>query len=89
MTGMEHIMYRHSAESGFSKVSRFAEGTTARDVVRYVDTALRYGKVIENGAGWKIEHEFGAAIGTDLGGAATSGIRVHVRNGLVQTAHPL
>ena len=89
MTGMEHIMYRHSAESGFADVSRFAEGTTARDVVRYVDLSLRYGSVVTKGTGATIEHDIGTTIGTDMAGNATSALRVHVRDGIIQTAHPL
>jgi hypothetical protein len=40
MTGIEHIMYRHGFNSGFSNVSRFAQGTRVRDISNYVDAAF-------------------------------------------------
>lgn len=89
MTGMEHIMYRHSAGSGFANVSRYAQGTTARNVVGYVDDALRYGTVTPNGAGaYMVEHNLGRVIGTNIAGDAASSIRVFVRDGVIQTAFP-
>jgi hypothetical protein len=39
----------HSAGSGFANVSRYAQGTTARNIVGYVDDALRYGTVTRTG----------------------------------------
>ena len=88
MTGMEHIMYRHSAGSGFANVSRYAQGTTARNIVGYVDDALRYGTVTPNGAGYMVEHNLGRVIGTNIAGDAASSIRVFVRDGVIQTAFP-
>jgi hypothetical protein len=44
MFAIEHIMYRHAANSGFANVSRFAEGAGARQIRGMVDDALRYGK---------------------------------------------
>lgn len=89
MTGMEHIMYRHSAGSGFANVSRYAQGTTARNIVGYVDDALRYGTVSPNGPGaYMVEHNLGRAIGTNIAGEAASSIRVFVRDGVIQTAFP-
>lgn len=42
MTAIEHINYRHAFESGASNVSRFAEGTSAREIKSLVDQASRY-----------------------------------------------
>ncbi len=89
MTGIEHIMYRHSAGSEFANVSRYAEGATARNIVSYVDDALRYGGVTPNGAGVAmVEHDLGKAIGTNIAGDTASSIRVFVRGGVIQTAFP-
>jgi RHS repeat-associated protein len=88
MTGMEHVFYRHSAESGFSNVSRYAGGTTARNVAGYVDEALRLGKVTPSGNSFMVEHDMGRIIGTDVVGKAASSIRVFVRDGVIQTAFP-
>jgi filamentous hemagglutinin len=90
MSAIEHINYRHAFNSGFKDVSRFAQGTSVRQIQGYVDDALRYGKVTPNGAnGFQIEHNFGRVIGTDQGGNAASGIRVFVRDGNIQTAFPI
>jgi hypothetical protein len=89
MNGLEHIMYRHSASSGFKNVSRFAPGTKGSDIKGYVDQALRYGKVTPNGANaFTIEHNLGRTIGTNVAGDASSAVRVHVRDGVIQTAFP-
>ncbi len=82
MVAIEHIMYRHGSNSGFSNVSRFAEGTGARNIHGMVDDALRYGKVTRgSGSAYTIEHSLGRAIGTNQGGGAATGIRIHVRDG--------
>ena len=89
MTNIEHIMYRHSAGSGFANVSRYAQGTTARDIAGYVDSALRYGALTPNGAGaYIVEHNLGRVIGTTIAGDAASSIRVLVRDSVIQTAFP-
>lgn len=89
MTGMEHIMYRHSAGSGFANVSRFAEGTMARNIMGYVNNALRYGRITPTGPGaFTIEHSLGRTIGTNTAGEAASSIRIYVRDGIIQTAFP-
>jgi hypothetical protein len=89
MTGMEHIMYRHAANSGFANVSRFAHGTTAKHVVSYVGDALRHGTVTRMGPdAYMVEHNLGRAIGSDAAGNAASWIRVHIRYGIIQTAFP-
>jgi hypothetical protein len=90
MTAIEHINYRHAFESGFSNVSRFAEGTTARDIQSFVDQASRYGNVTAQGAnGFKLEYNLGQSIGTSQAGAEASGIRIFIRDGQVQTAFPI
>jgi hypothetical protein len=89
LNGLEHIMYRHGPNSGFSNVSRFAAGTRGRDVVGLVDDALRYGRVTPTGPGaYTIEHSLGRVIGTDIAGNAASSLRVHVRDWIIQTAYP-
>lgn len=87
MTAIEHINYRHSFNSGFANVSRFAEGTGARQINGYVDEALRYGNVGQNGA--SVVHDFGRTIGYDRGGNAVSGLQVWVRDGYIRTAYPV
>lgn len=89
MTGIEHTMYRHGANSGFTNVSKFAEGTSIRDVSSFVDSALRYGRVTSSGTNaFTVEYNLGGTIGTDIGGSAASSIRVHIRDGIIQTAFP-
>jgi hypothetical protein len=59
-------------------------------VKAYVDEALRFGDVAPSGAnGYSITYDLGRAIGTDQGGAAVSGIRVYIRNRVIQTAIPV
>jgi RHS repeat-associated protein len=88
MTAIEHIMYRHSFESGFEGVSRFAEGTTARMIKRYVDEALRYGTVTQQGAnGFGIVHTI-TSVGFNVAGQVAHQIQIYVRNGLIRTAYP-
>jgi len=89
MQGIEHIMYRHGPNSGFKNVSRFAKGTTARDIQEYVDQALRYGNVLPTGPNaFTIEYNLGRAIGTNIPGNLTSSLRIYVRDGIIQTAFP-
>ena len=49
--------------------------------------ALRYGNVSADGA--TINYNVGRAIGTDAAGNAVTGIRVHVRDGIIRTAFPV
>lgn len=63
-------------------------GTTARNIVGYVDDALRYGTVTPNGAGYMVEHNLGRVIGTNIAGDAASSIRDFVLDGVIQTAVP-
>ena len=88
MSAIEHISYRHAFNSGFKNVSRFAQGTSARNIRSYVDQALRYGKVTANRSGFKVEYNLGRQIGTSSSGGAASSIRVFVRDGNIQTAFP-
>ncbi len=53
MTGIEHIMYRHGYNSGWQNVSKFAQGTSARDVAGYVDSAL---KIRQRLGYWAVRH---------------------------------
>ncbi len=90
MTAMEHINYRHAFHSGFSGVSRFAEGTSVKNIQSYVDQAIRYGTVTAQGSGtFKIEYELGRTIGTGQSGQTATAIRVFVRDGQIQTAFPI
>ncbi len=89
MTGIEHVFYRHGPDSGFTNVSKFSQGTSVKDVSSYVDNALRYGKVAPNGPGGHIvEYNAGKIIGTSVSGAATSTIKVNIRDGVIQTVFP-
>lgn len=87
MTAIEHINYRHSFDSGFHDVSRCAQGTSPRQIRDYVDRALRRGQVSKNGM--TINYDLGRTIGTDANGKAATQIRVHVRNGQIQSAYPV
>ncbi|WP_130345884.1 RHS repeat-associated core domain-containing protein [Herbihabitans rhizosphaerae] len=87
MSTIEHINYRHAHNSGFSNVSRFAEGTSVRDIKGYVDDALARGTVSADGG--TIEYNIGRVIGTDQGGAPVTGIRVYVGDGIIKTAFPV
>ncbi|MBN3575896.1 hypothetical protein [Vibrio neptunius] len=88
MSAIEHINYRHAYTSGFN-VSKFGKGTSVKDIRSYVDSALRYGKVSQNGKnGYTVEYNLGRTIGTNSSGGAASNIRVHVRDGNIQTAFP-
>jgi RHS repeat-associated protein len=87
MTAIEHINYRHAFNSGFDNVSRFAQGTTTRQIQSYVDDALRYGNVTQSGA--SIQYDVGRVIGYDQAGNAVTGIQVWVRNGYIRTAFPV
>jgi hypothetical protein len=85
MSTIEHISYRHSFNSGFANVSRFAQNTSARSIKGYVDEALRTGTLTDRG----VIADLGRTIGTDQAGNAVSGIEVIVRDGLIKTAYPM
>ncbi|MEM9292277.1 MAG: RHS repeat-associated core domain-containing protein [Acidobacteriota bacterium] len=88
MEGMQHIMHRHSYQSGWNGVSRFSKGTGAKQVMGYVDEALRYGKVSREGSTYTVEHTFSKTIGTDVYGNGARSLRLFVRDGIIQTAYP-
>lgn len=91
--GLEHIVYRHWATSGFSNIGRFAQGTSARGLRDMIGTAVANGVSRPNTmgrAGTIFEYNFGRTIGTASSGAATGSLRVVVSpNGNVITAFPI
>jgi hypothetical protein len=87
MSTIEHINYRHAWNSGFENVSRFADGTSVRQILGLVDDALRYGTVSQNGG--KVVWNTGRTIGVDQAGNAVSGIQVYVQDGIIKTAFPV
>jgi hypothetical protein len=89
MSTIEHINYRHAWNSGFENVSRFAEGTSVRQIQGLVDDALRYGNVTTSGNTTSIVWNTGANIGVNTAGTSVSGIQVYVRDGIIQTAFPV
>ena len=89
MSTIEHINYRHAWNSGFENVSRFAEGTSVRQIQGLVDDALRYGNVTTSGNTTSIVWNTGANIGVNTAGTTVSGIQVYVRDGIIQTAFPV
>ncbi|MEP9382599.1 putative T7SS-secreted protein [Nocardioides cheoyonin] len=89
MTAIEHINYRHAYGSGFTNVSHFAEGTSARDIYSMVDQALRRGEVTPNGDSYKVVYDTGRTIGTDKWGAPTSRLQIYVLDGRIRTAFPV
>ena len=61
-----------------------------KDISAYVDNALRYGKVSQNGpAGYVVEYNVGKIIGTNTLGNPTNILKVNVRDGVIHTAFPL
>ncbi len=77
--GLEHIVYRHWATSGFDKVGKFAPGSTARSVRQMVEDTARNGAMRSNTAGRPgtiFEHDLGRTIGTNGAGDPTSRLRV-------------
>ena len=85
MSAIEHINYRHAFGSGFSGVSRFAEGASVSDVKGYVDYVLRNGTITDRG----MIGDVGKVIGTDVAGNPVSGLEVIVRYGMIKTAFPV
>jgi hypothetical protein len=90
MTAIQHINYRHSYNSGFANVSKYSQGTTARQIRGYVDDGLRYGTPTPNGTnGHEIVYDTGHVIGTDKSGAPVTAIKIYVRDGRIQSAFPV
>lgn len=86
MSTIEHISYRHSFNSGFSNVSKFAKGTSVRQIRGYVADALR-NPVSDDGVNFI--GNTGQVIGTDAAGHSVTGIRVIVRDGTIKSAFPV
>lgn len=84
MSTIEHVNYRHAYGSGFSGVSRYAEGTSVRDIKGYVDYVLRNGSATDRG----MIGDVGRTIGTDPAGNPVTGLEIIVRDGLIKTAFP-
>lgn len=84
MTGIEHLVYRQSANSGFSNVSRIADGATARSTRGVGDEALRYERVTSHQGSFDLEHTFRHLIGTNQAGQTTHSLRVWVRDGTIE-----
>ena len=90
MITMEHIMHRHAWETSWQGTSRFLRGTTAREIVEYVEQALSKGQWIAEGAGrYRVRFRFGRPIGVDIRGNLTDAIEVWVREGIIRTAYPV
>ena len=85
MSTIEHINYRHAYNSGFQGVSRYAQGTSARDIKGYVDYVLRNGTVTDRGMIGNV----GRTIGYDRAGNPVSGLEIIVRDGMIKTAFPV
>ncbi len=86
---LEHILYRHGPNTEATGVSKFAPNTTTRDIKSMVDETLRVGKSTFTGrGGYTIEHDFGRNIGIRIDGTPTNNLRVHVRDGEIDTAYP-
>src|SRR5215831_7916298 len=87
MTVAEHIFWRHgpSSTGWFKPTSRFAEGTSLRNVRELVNEAAAKGTRIGNG----ITYDFGRTIGYDLQGNPTTRLQVYLNQaGEVRTAYP-
>jgi filamentous hemagglutinin len=90
MSAIEHIMYRHGPDTGFSGVSKFAKGTTARMIKRYSDEALQFGKpILQNDGSYMLRYNLGRTIGTGSNGVPTSEIMMYIRDGWIRTAFPI
>lgn len=91
--GLEHIVYRHWATSGFSGVGKFAIGTSARSLRSMIDDVARNGARRPNTGGRPgtiFERDLGRIIGTNGSGTSTSRLRVVVApDGHVVTAFPI
>ena len=89
MSSIEHIMYRHAFKSGWSGVSRFAQGTSVRDVKNLVSAALRNGTISQKKSGFDVVYNAGRTIGTDTNGIGTTFLKVHVNGqGIIRSAYP-
>jgi hypothetical protein len=90
MSAIEHINYRHAFNSGFSNVSRYAEGTSVQEIRSFADEALRYGTISPNGQnGFLVEYNLGKLIGLNQQGGPATGVRMFIRDGSIQTIFPI
>jgi hypothetical protein len=89
---LDHIVERHWFGSQTANAGHFAQGTTGRGLTGMIDDAVRNGSFRPNTGGRPgtiFEYDFGSSIGTNIGGNATSRLRVVVDpNGNVITAFP-
>lgn len=88
MMPMEHVRQGHWPDSTLPGKGHFSEGVTEEMVMDYVDEAVRAGQVHTTQAG-RIDLDLGRVIGTDINGAPTRGIRVHIHHGVVTSAYPV
>jgi hypothetical protein len=85
MTTAEHIFFRHGPSSGFANVSRFAQGTSLRNVRDFINEAAAKGT--RSGKG--ITYDFGRVIGYNQQGNPTTRLQIWLNNvGEVRTAFP-
>ena len=87
MTAIEHINYRHAFTTGAKDVSRFAQGTSVRDIKRYVNEALADGTLSPDGRA--LTFDLGDVIGVDRKGRPVTGIKIYIDNGQIRTAFPV
>jgi len=91
--GLEHIVVRHWATSGIEGVSKFAAGTSLRDLKSMINETISFPGAIRANThgrpGIIYELNFGRSIGVNSSGGAASSLRVVVgANGNVVTAFP-
>ena len=89
--GLEHILRRHSFNTGVENVSKFAQGMGHIEIKGLINEAA------QRGAAWEIQGEsrvlninLGRVIGTDQAGNAVSGLRIVTdSSGRVITTYPI
>ena len=89
---LEHIVERHWATSSAKGAGKFAPETRLTDLRRMIRETVEKGTPRANTGGRPgtiFEHDFGRSIGTDIGGNASSRLRVVVQpDSIVTTAFP-
>jgi RHS repeat-associated protein len=86
---LEHIVQRHGAMSGFDNVSKFAPGTSGKNIVKMVNEAIEFGQATPlSGGAIQVDYQMGRVIGTTISGTPASALRVIVQNGIIRTAYP-
>jgi hypothetical protein len=89
--GLEHILRRHSFNTGAENVSKFAQGMGHIEIKGLINEAA------QSGAAWQVQGgsrvlnaNMGRIIGTDQAGNAVSGLRVVTdSSGRVITTYPI